>query len=98
MDADRRLRALYRLAETAEGDDLVRVQEAIAARRRELELEDTEFSAWTAAAGAGERSDEPAWTPEGEKFRPAPPDAVPVRERRPGERGYRIVGTRKKPP
>ncbi|MCW2992439.1 MAG: hypothetical protein JWM73_3033 [Solirubrobacterales bacterium] len=90
MEADRRIRALYRLAERSEGADLERVRAAIAARRRMLEAEARSPSAWDALPA---EEDEP-WRPGARPFRPASADAVPVGHRRPGERGYRIVGTR----
>ncbi|MFL5846034.1 MAG: hypothetical protein ACJ762_15205 [Solirubrobacteraceae bacterium] len=46
MDDDIRLRSLYRLAETSEGDALERIREAIVARRRQLELDEPGPSAW----------------------------------------------------
>lgn len=88
MHADRRLRALYRLAESAEGEALQRVRAAIRDRRRELELDSRGPSAWDFLP-----AEEPEpWTPGAEPFRPAPADRVPARARRAGERGYRIVG------
>ena len=40
MDDDPKLRAYYKLAETAEGEVLERIRAAIAQRRRELALHD----------------------------------------------------------
>ena len=93
MEHDPRLRALYRLAEIAEGEELARVREAIALRRRELEQQQKAPSAWD---GLPDEDPPEEWTPGAVPFRPAPPDAVPLRARRPGERGYRIVGTRRR--
>ena len=90
MDHDPRLRSLYRLAEHAEGEALERVRAAIARRRSELELLDADHSAWRGLPV--EEAPEP-WRPGAEPFVPAPRSAVPRRTRRPGERGYRIVGT-----
>jgi hypothetical protein len=90
VDADPRLRALYRLAEHAEGEALERVRAAIVRRRSELELRDSEHSAWRGLPL--EDAPEP-WQPGTEPFVPAPRSAVPRRARRPGERGFRIVGT-----
>jgi hypothetical protein len=94
--ADPRLRALHKLAETAEGEDLERVRVAIVERRRELALDEPTPSAWTGLPD--EEPSGPGWSPPADAFRPAPSDAVPARARRPGERGYRIVGTKKAPP
>lgn len=95
MDADNRLRMLYRLAESAEGDALERVRSAIAMRRQELELGQRGPSAWDGLPVEEERT---PWTPGADPFRPAAADALPVTERRAGERGYRIVGTAKRRP
>lgn len=89
MHADPRLRALHRLAESAEGESLERILAAIRARRRELELDSGGPSAWDSLP-----AEEPEpWKPGAQPFRPAPADRIPARARRPGERGYRIVGT-----
>ena len=90
MHPDRRLRALYRLAEVAEGEQLERVRAAIAERRSQLELGAFVPSAWDALppeVSHPETSEPPT------AFTPAPADAVPVLARRPGERGFRVVGT-----
>ena len=47
---DPSLRTLYKLAERVEGDELIRVQEAIAKRRSELDLADLGESPLGAAA------------------------------------------------
>lgn len=90
METDPRLRALYRLAEQAEGEALDRVRAAIVRRRSELELDDADHSAFR---GLPQEEPSAAWRPGDRPFVPAPRSAVPRRERRQGERGYRIVGT-----
>lgn len=96
MDSDPRLRMLYRLAEVAEGEQLERVRAAIAQRRSALELGRATPSAWDGVRDArAAAAPEPEPEPEPAGFVPAAPDAVPVVEKRPGERGYRVVGTRR---
>jgi len=92
MHSDPRLRLLYRLAEVAEGEELQRVREAIAQRRSELELG---VDAPSAFDGLPTEEPEPESIP-APGFTPAPADAVPVVEKREGERGYRVVGMRRR--
>jgi hypothetical protein len=92
---DRRLQSLYRLAQIASGPELVRVREAIERRRRELDLQPEDTGLWDVAS---EVPRDRRWTPGATPFRPAGRDAVPARARRPGERGYRIVGVERRSP
>jgi hypothetical protein len=90
---DRKLRALQRLAERTEGADLDRVLAMIAERRRELERElDPASELWDLPYA---ESEDKLWRPGSRRFTPASREAVPVKVRRPGERGYRIVGVRR---
>ena len=89
MHADPRLRALYRLAEQVEGEQLERVRNAITLRRRELEEEQAERP-----PAVPTDLPEPAarrWVPQPELFKPLPADAVPRTVRRPGERQARVT-------
>lgn len=95
--SDQRLRLLHRLAEVAEGEELERVRAAIARRRSELELDVELPSPFTGFADADAPGEDREAAPD-RGFVPAPADAIPVVEKRPGERGYRVVGTRRRAP
>lgn len=93
MYTDRKLRLLQRLAERTEGVQLERVLAMIAERRRELERElDPASELWDLPYREAEDT---VWRPGTRRFAPAGQEAIPVRARRPGERGYRIVGVRR---
>ena len=94
MHADARLRALYRLAEQVDGEELERVRRAIAERR--AELEEAEVSAPPVIPDEVAEPGPRRWAPQPELFRPLPADAVPSTLRRPGERQSR-VGTSRRP-
>lgn len=96
MIGDRRLRALYCLAERVDGPALDRVREAIA--RRRSQLEESAMATPSAVPHVEQRTapGKRRWVPEPERFVPLGANQVPMTVRRDGERGHR-VGARRPP-
>jgi hypothetical protein len=88
MTTDPVLRTLYRLAQRVDGDDFVRVRQALAERRSELALADSGDHPFVSMVGRPREPETASWEP---GFRPLDRDEAPRLARRPGETRNRIV-------